>query len=155
MRTLAFVRARALPAVCLGLGLSACFGHHTADEEVLIPEPAIKYDAGSGGGIAGRDSGTGAADCSKETDPIASLLCSLGGGGAGGITDLIDGLLGGGMSGQNCAKETDPIAQLLCGITGTGGGGIEGLLAVCWPAVAADCWAAPASTASSTTSWPT
>jgi hypothetical protein len=118
----------------LGLGLSAslsgCFGHHTADEEVLVAQPNISVDGGVSDGGAKKDGATTGDDCANQTDIFASLLCGLGGGtsGTGGIEDLIGGLLGGGMTGQNCAKLTDPAAQLLCQVTGSGGGGIEGLI---------------------------
>jgi hypothetical protein len=136
----------ALGLVGLALGLSSCFGHHTSDEVVLknatapnetgddediVEEddgdtPARSRDAGTRVTDAGRATDAGAnAQCAQMTDPIAQALCGLGG---GSIDDIINGILGGGMSGMNCASMTDPIAALLCQATGGGGTGIEGII---------------------------
>lgn len=125
----AFRRFSSLAGLCLSISLSACFGHSTADEEVVEVAPNIRFDADAGGGAgakdAGKDSAVAANDCSKQTDPVLGLLCTLGG--SGDLTELVTGLLGGGMK-QDCSKQTDPFANLICMITSTGGGGIEGLL---------------------------
>jgi hypothetical protein len=140
----------ALGLVGLALGLSSCFGHHTSDEEVLKnasapnegrdngdediveednqgDDPATSArDAGTRVTDAGRARDAGAnAQCAQMTDPIAQALCNAGN---GSIDDIINGILGGGMSGNSCAGMTDPIALLLCQATGGGGTGIEGII---------------------------
>jgi hypothetical protein len=66
----------------------------------------------------------------NQTDAIERVLCTAGLGGTGGIDDIINGLLGGGMTGMDasCARETDPVARALCGALGGGGTGLEGII---------------------------
>lgn len=139
------VRTPMLSTLCL-LGvastlLASCSGHHTSDELVVTPAaaeeeeklPALaeheevvvvdKQDAGAGAADAGAS-----AQCARETDPVARLLCSATAGGNGDLSGIINGVLGGGMGTMSCARETDPIALLLCGAMGTGGTGLDGII---------------------------
>ncbi|MDB4976625.1 MAG: hypothetical protein JWN48_4966, partial [Myxococcaceae bacterium] len=107
------------------LGLTGCYEHHTADEELLdipFPDEAYPADAGIKVGDAGASKCTG-------TDPIALFFCNLtqppatGAGATGatqpGIGDLL-GLLGGGgtAAGGGTGAAAPSIADLialLCG----------------------------------------
>ena len=140
-------RTPLLVALC-SVALCACFGHRTADEEVIEVEPNLAFDAGEDPSSSdderdaesdtlqepAHDAGTSASDagaassCANETDPIAALLCTLGAGSGTDIQDIIGGVLGGGMQGTNCSGLSDPISLLLCQATGSGGTGIEGII---------------------------
>lgn len=142
------LRTSSLMALC-SLSLCACWGHHTADEEVIQVEANVAFDAGEEPSTADSESdsnsdptdepsktpsgdtqnpGTPSA-CANATDPLSALLCGAGGStGSPSINDIINGFLGGGMEGMSCSGITDPVARILCTTTGTGGSGIEGLL---------------------------
>lgn len=120
MRAIAY----SLPTLgLLGFGLTACFGHHTADEEVLFAENAVEADGGTGTSDSGAKDGGN--NCNGP-NAIENILCGLGG--DDGLNGIIDGLLGGGSGANDCSKQPDIISQGLCALTGSGGSGLEGLL---------------------------
>jgi hypothetical protein len=146
----------ALALFAVAASLSSCFGHHTSDELVLKNATApnegvarddegddiVAEDDNSAAESARQDAGTrpavdagtrpvdaGAMQC-NQTDAIERVLCTAGLGGSGGIDSIINGILGGGMTGMDasCARETDPVARALCGALGGGGTGLEGII---------------------------
>jgi hypothetical protein len=98
---------RKLSLVGFAALFSACYTHHTADDEDLfteLPEEAL-IDAG-----LVRDAGSSASACGDNSDALAALTCQLTSSGAVNA-----------LAGLQCRNPTDEISKLACQLLGNTG----------------------------------
>jgi hypothetical protein len=114
-------RTRSLLALC-SLSLCACWGHHTADEEVIQVEPNVAFDAGEEPSTDDDSNSTSSSESNSESNSNSDTTSEPSKSPSGSAKDA--------GAASACANATDPLSALLCtaGLGGSGSTSIEDII---------------------------